>query len=230
MPVLACAALKGLRWKDFLMKQRCVFYPLLIALYPTVAFYAQNALDLPLSELAWPLGLMAAASVLVGAILWLVVKDAARAGMLTVVAFAVFSTVQLAPEWVDNCLRELSSFWVICDIHVWRPLAIAGELAATSVLVWAILTKVKDPKAWTVYLNAFALVLIVLPSTRVILTIVREPAKASGPPGAVGRPPGAVTEPLIAAKKPPGMWTPRRVSGTNPTFTTSSSTVTLGRT
>ncbi len=197
-------AFKGLRWKDLLMKQRCVFYPLLIALYPTIAFYAQNAIDLPLSELAWPVGLMTAASVLVGATLWLVVKDAARAGMLTVVAFAVFFTVQLAPEWVDSCLRELSSFWIIRDIHVWRPLAIGGELAATSVLVWAILTKVKEPKAWTVYLNAFALVLIVLPSTRIILTSVREPANAVGPPGAVGRPPGAVTEPLIAVKKPPG--------------------------
>ncbi len=202
--VVGVRTLKGLRWKDLLMKQRCVFYPLLIALYPALAFYAQNALDLPVSELAWPLGLTTAASVLVGATLWLVVKDAARAGMLTVVAFAVFFTVELAPEWVDSCLRELSSFWVIRDIHVWRPLAIGGELAATSVLVWAIFTKVKEPKAWTVYLNAFALVLIVLPSTRIILTIVREPAKAGGPPGAVGRPPGAVTEPLVAAKKPPG--------------------------
>src|SRR5271154_5504877 len=142
-------------------RARWGLYPYLIALYPAVAFYAQNADSLHLSELAWPVALLTLASALVGGVLWLVVRDAARVGLLTVLTFAVFYTVELAPEWVDNSLQYLTSFWVIRDVHVWKPLVVGGELAAASVVAWIVRTKLKEPKAWTIYLNAMALLLII---------------------------------------------------------------------
>jgi hypothetical protein len=178
-----------------MLKPRWVLYPFLIAPYPAIAFYAQNAEGLPLRELAWPVALMMAASVLVGAMLRLVVKEPARAGLLTVLAFAVFYTVELVPEWVDGGLQYASSFWVLQEFHVWRPLVIGMELAAASGLAWTILTKLREPKEWTIYLNAFALLLIILPSTNIFLTVMREPVKAEGPPGAMIEPPSTVARP-----------------------------------
>ena len=178
------------------MSRRWVLYPFLIAPYPVVAFYAQNAHDVPLFELAWPVALMTGAAALVVGVFRLAVRDPARAGLLTVLTFAVFNTVELAPEWVDEWLRYLSAFWIIHDVHIWSPLVIGAELAAASVIAWAILTRLKAPSEWTIYLNAFALILIVLPLTTIALILVREPVKAVEVPSAV------VASPSVAIKPP----------------------------
>src|SRR5205823_106344 len=111
-----------------LMKLRTsVVYPFLIAPYPVIAFYAQNADQTSVSELAWPVALMTAASALVWVVLRLAVREPARAGLLTVLGFAVFDTVSLAPEWVDEWLGYLSGFWVTRHVHVWPFWVIGAE-------------------------------------------------------------------------------------------------------
>ena len=171
-----------------------VLYPFLIAPYPVVALYAQNANNAPASELAWPVVLLTAASVLVWGVLRLAVSEPAKAGLLTVLAFAVFDTVSLAPEWVNEWLRYLTIFWVIRDVHVWPPLVVGAELVAAC-LAGAALTRRKDSAAWTSYLNLLALIMLALPLTTIAQARAREPVTMGGPPEAVGRSPAAVGRP-----------------------------------
>jgi hypothetical protein len=145
------------------MKPRSwVFYPLLIGLYPAIALYAQNARWTPLVELLWPLGLSAVAAIVVWLLLFLVVRQAARSGLLAVLALMVFATIAAAPGWVDWCLTEVTGVWVKRQVHVWPPLVVAAELSVATGSVFA-LARLKEPRALTPSLNLFALILTAMP-------------------------------------------------------------------
>ena len=190
------------------MKRGWVVYPFLVASYPTFALYAQNADSVSLYQIAWPLALSAAAAVLVVGLLRLVLREPARAGLFSVIVFTFFYTVALAPEWVDDWLMYLSWFWVATHIHVWPPLVVAGELAVASSLAWLILKRLREPRTWTPYLNAFALILIAIPSTNTAMILAREPAKAAKPPASLVEPASEEDGlPQVRVKPPDGVET-----------------------
>jgi hypothetical protein len=168
-----------------------VVYPFLMALYPLLALYAQNAYQAPLSDLAWPVALVALAAALVWGAFRVGVSDSAKAGLLTVLAFAVFDTVALAPEWVDGFLEYMRSFWVSQETHVWPPLVVGAELLVAGVLARSVIARLKNTEIWTAHLNRFALILLACPLLVMVQTWAREPIVASGPPEEVGQPPAS---------------------------------------
>lgn len=173
-------------------RRAAVLYPFLIALYPALALYAPNAVETPISELAWPVVLMTAAAGVVWGLLRLTTRDPARAGLWTLLALAVFDTVEPAPEWVAGWLRYLSGFWVEQDIQASPGLTIAAELAAAAVLA-GIVSRMKNPGKWTAGLNLFAAILIAFPLITIVHTAATEPARV--------RPPAT---PAVAAFSGPG--------------------------
>jgi hypothetical protein len=74
-------------------------------------------------------------------------------------------------------------------------LVMGAELAAASVLAWIVLTRVKQPIAWTPYFNVFALLLFVLPLGNVAQIMMHEPVRAVEPPAAMVGPQGPVVKP-----------------------------------
>lgn len=167
------------------MTRRWVFYPFLIALYPIVSLYAQNVTETPASETVGPLGLMLAAAALVWSLLRLGLRDPARAGLLTVLAVAVFFTINLVPGWANERLYEINAIWVERDVHVAPIVPICAELAATAALAYLVIVRLRDPGEWTAYLNGFSLILIGLPLTTITPELLRAPATKGGPPPAV---------------------------------------------
>jgi hypothetical protein len=163
--------------------RRWVLYPFLLAAYPVLSLYAQNSYDAPPAQLVGPIILMVAGSVVVWMVLSGVLRDPARAGLLTVLALVVFDTLAMMPEWVDKSLGELSDLWVRRVVHVWPPLVIGVELVA-ALLVARVLARTKNAAAWTSRLNLFAVVLVSMPLSSIVAARMRESVAASTTPPA----------------------------------------------
>ena len=147
-----------------------VAYPFLIGAFPIMAFYSQNVFEARPRDLALPLGLVAGMT----GILWLLVRqvlrDSYRAGLVVTVAIALFCTVTHVSEAVDEGLQWLSYLWVHSyAIHVWTPIPVGLAVGLAVVLASLAATCRRDLSGLTSYLNVFALILVVLPSSSVIL-------------------------------------------------------------
>jgi Sulfatase len=180
--------------------RRWVLYPLLIGPYPAIALYAQNARGTPLVELMWPLALSTAASIVVWLVLFLIVREAARAAMLTVLAVTVFATIAAAPGWVDWGLTQLSAYWIITTVHVWPPLVVTAELLLAIGLVYAV-ARLKEPRGLTPSLNVFALILIAMPVYTIAHARREQQVEVMEAKGGIF-PPGAVSTAQLVGRRP----------------------------
>ena len=171
--------------------RRPVLYPLLIAPYPVAALYAQNVSMAPWTELVAPVALVTAAAALVWLVIWLIVKEPARAGMLAVLAIVVFDTIVLATGRVNEFLMWVSGVWVTTDVRLWPPLVMGLELVLAAFVAYFVM-RLKEPRAWTTGLNIFSLFLIALPTFTAVKRWAQHPSEliqavreSDAPPGAV---------------------------------------------
>jgi hypothetical protein len=180
--------------------RRQVLYPLLIALYPVIALYAQNAHSTAWTELVLPLALITGAAVFLLLVIWLVVRDPARAGMLTVLALVVFDTIVLAPGWIADALTWLTGIWVTTEVRLWPPLIVGAELVLAAVVAYFIM-RMKEPGALTTRLNIFALILIALPTVTVARRWTKHPRELTQTARAAGAPDGAPPRAVATAHR-----------------------------
>ena len=180
--------------------RRWAFYPILIAPYPVLSLYAQNANSTPLLEVVWPIALVMATTMVLWLVLRLIVGEGAKAALLTVLALCVFETVAVAPGWVDEWLYAISSIWVRASVHVWRPLVIGAELAIAAVLAYTV-GRFKGVGSWTPLLNVFAFVLLALPVSRIAMTMRQQQIPSAEAQAGVG-PPGALATAHLVGHRP----------------------------
>jgi hypothetical protein len=180
--------------------RRWIVYPPLLAPYPAIALYAQNARYTALFELAWPVALLMGASVVIWLVLAFITWEPAKAALLTVLATAVFATVATAPGWTDWWLTELSGYWVKKAVHVWPPLAVATELLVATGLAYAV-ARLKKPAALTPSLNLFALILIAMPAYTIVRARAQQQVETSEAKGGF-LPPGPVSSAHSDGRRP----------------------------
>jgi hypothetical protein len=183
-----------MKWRQWIL------YPPLIAPYPAIALYAQNARNTPLFELAWPLALLTGASVVLWLVLLLILREAARAALFTVLATTVFATVATAPGWVDGWLTDLTGVWVRRSVHVWPPLVVAAELSVASGLAYAV-ARMKKPGAWTPRLNLFSLILIAMPTYAIVRARAQQQVETIEAKAGI-LPPGPIATAHIVGRRP----------------------------
>ncbi len=181
--------------------RRPVLYPFLIAVYPVAALYAQNLESTPWYEVVLPVALVTGATALLWLLIWPVVRDPARAALLTLLALVVFDTIVLAPGWVDETLMHLSAIWVLRAVHVWRPLVMGSELGLAALVAYVIV-RMKEPRAWTTRLNIFALILLAFPIVTVVRTLTKHPRQTTQLVDGAGLPPGAVASAARVGRLP----------------------------
>ncbi len=138
-----------------------------------------------------PVALITSAALLLWLLIWLAVREPAKAGMLTLLALVVFDTIAVVPAWVDEALTQLSRVWVVQYVHVWRPLVMGAELALAAWLA-CFVARIKKPQAWTTQLNIFALILLAFPIVSVVKTWTKHPRQLTQPLSGEGLPPSAV--------------------------------------
>jgi hypothetical protein len=182
--------------------RRPVVYPFLLALYPVIALYAENANRDPVSQVVLPIILMTAAAALTWTALRFATGNTAKAGLLTVVIVAFFFTVSVATESVNGGIRTLSRFWVLTDVHVWPPLVIVSEAAAALAIGYFIAFRLRNPDAWTARLNLLSLLLISMPLCSLIASRAGEPATTARASSAEGGPTLVPIKRLVAQSEP----------------------------
>ncbi|SIO45726.1 hypothetical protein SAMN05444166_4890 [Singulisphaera sp. GP187] len=141
-----------------------MLHPFLIAVFPILSLYAHNVDETPAAELVAPIGL-----ILIGTLaVWVVVRrltgDTLRSALATSLLASLFFTFDLCTQAVNGLLNHLSRLWGQSEHHV-HPLPMLGLLALAAVpALLAIWRRLKEPWAWTSYLNAFSLILVALPT------------------------------------------------------------------
>ncbi len=188
---------------------RWVFFPFLIAAYPAVALYAQNAAMVPLGELTTPVLLSVAAAVAVWGLFWLLTRDPVKAGLLTVLAVAVFHTLIEAPHWLHDRLDYfIGVIWVKREVPTCPPLVVVGELLAAAALGWVIAMRFKNSARWTILFNVFALVLLAQPIATIARVRRHAPSAiepAADAPGNIGKLPD-VYQSAQRRERPPDIY------------------------
>ena len=161
---------------------------------PGGCVYAQNSDAAPPSDLALPIGLITGATAIVWLAIWLVLKDAARSAMLTVLALLVFDTIAVASGWVNGFLTELSVVWVKTKVHIWPSLIVGAELMLAATAAYLVL-RMKRLRAWTTRLNIFALILLALPTATIARRWSEHPRELVQPESPTDPPPAAIASP-----------------------------------
>ncbi len=163
------------------MKSRLVVYPFLIAAFPILGLYAQNAREIPPRELALPLAAAVGATSLAWGALRLLLRDAHRAGLIAAMGVAVFATVAAAPGAVAEGLSLLSGLWVGHRYEAWPATVVGLELGLFAGLSYLAARRLKTPDGWTPALNLFATVLVAFPATSIVRAragVAARPAQA----------------------------------------------------
>ncbi len=181
--------------------RRPVLYPFLIAVYPVAALYAQNTSSTPWYDLLLPVAIVTGATALLWLLTWPVVREPARAALLTLLALVVFDTIVLAPGWVDETLMQLSAIWVQAAVHVWRPLVMGSELALAALVAYFIV-RMKEPRCWTTGLNIFALILLAFPIATTVRTLTKHHGQTTQAVESAGIPPAAISSAARVGRLP----------------------------
>jgi len=156
-----------------------VVHPTILAVYPILALFATNAVEVPLSVLFKLIGLAAVSAGLVWFAVQLFVQDVRKAGLIASAIVAVFFTFDRAAEFVQNQFNQYSIFWIRSQAPVSPAWIVLGETILLFCLAYGIVAKLKTAVLPTRFLNVFSIVLVVFPLAQVIL--VKAPT--------IGRPP-----------------------------------------
>lgn len=165
---------------------RPVLYPFVIACYPILYYYSQNAWEIPLVELKLPIQYALIGTAAVGAVLSLLLRNVHRAGLITSLIIVLIASVELSARMVRAVLEYLCEFWVQRDCPVWAPPVVVTQILLFLFLAYRSL-RLKNPRAWTPFLNVFSLILVSLPISAIVRVQSKMPDRPPGVPPALAK-------------------------------------------
>jgi hypothetical protein len=95
-----------------------VIHPFLFGIFPILALFARNIQEVPLGELARPVVLMLAGTLLAWSVLAALLRSGERAAILVSLCLVPFYAASRLPQFVDDRLTWLSAYWVETQVHV----------------------------------------------------------------------------------------------------------------
>jgi hypothetical protein len=157
-----------------------VVHPFLLALYPILALFGQNAREVRVGELGALVGWTVVGSMAAWLVLTLLLKNGRQAGLVVCLGVILFFTVDGAIAIVASTLTYLETLWVPGRRVSVNPLwVVIPEALLLGWFAWRVVPRFQDLRGVTAFLNLFAIALIALPAAQVV--------NAKAP--AVGRPP-----------------------------------------
>jgi hypothetical protein len=148
----------------------------LIGIFPVVSSFAHNVHETPPRDLAGPIVLVLAATLVLQLAARRLVRDPLRAGLLVSLLLVLFFTANVCTEFVNDCLFFLSTFWVTTIFQLPPARVVTVEVAFVVVLGYLAVARLRSPRALTSFLNVFALILVGLPASSAVVALAREPA------------------------------------------------------
>lgn len=159
--------------------RRWVLHPFLLATYPILALFATNVNETRASELAWPIVLAVAGTAVVWGLLWLILRDAQKAGLLATLGVFLFFTVAQVAAFSNSIAEWLTSFWIQRAVNFPPRNAIGTEIVVVLVVGALILRFVKKTQPLTAALNLFALLLVAMPASSIVMAKSASPTASS---------------------------------------------------
>jgi hypothetical protein len=170
---------------------RWVLHPFLFAAFPILSLFAQNAREVHAADLARLLGFVLSGTLALAGLLAVVMRDVRKAGLIASVAVPLFFTIDVAKQFVDSFLTELSRAWVVQVFSLNLGWIVIPEFALLTIVACVVKAKLTATTRLTSFLNVFSMILVAMP----ILQAVSIKA------GTIGRPPRQAT-PFAVAKQP----------------------------
>ena len=143
-------------------------HPILLAVFPILALFAQNAGQVRMSD---PIRVVAGA--LVGTIaVWLVLgallKDARKAALGASAAVLLFFTFEFVLGWVEQLFTSISTYWVRGRTVIQPAVVLAPEVLLLVGLVYFLAKNKRDFRVATTFFNLFSIVLLIMPVYQIL--------------------------------------------------------------
>jgi hypothetical protein len=173
------------------------FHPLVLASYPILALFAQNAREVRSVDLVRLLVPVLVATLAVWFLLALATGNARKGGLIASLALLLFFTTDITTGILSESLSTQSRLWVAKVITVDPTVVIMFEALLLLWGAYLLRTRFNDPRRLTGFLNVFAVVLLAMPVAQIIS--IKTPASGRPPREPV---PFKLTAPLKAARPP----------------------------
>jgi len=169
-----------------------VVHPFLLAMYPILALFAQNAREVRAVELGALLGWAVSGSLAAWLLLALLLRDARKAGLVVSLGVVLFFTLGWVVAISEPAIDYLDTFWV-GNLHGaldprWVVLV---EALLLGWFAFRVLPRFQDLSGLTAFLNLFAILVIAIPIVQA--ATIKAPAVGRPPrrpvPFALGTPP-----------------------------------------
>ena len=158
---------------------RWAFHPVLLAIFPILALFAQNAGQVRLSD---PIRVVAG-TLLGTALIWLLaavaLKHARKAALVASVTIVLFFSFDFIVRWVERLISIVSQYWVKQSVVLRPSVVLLPELFLLSLLIYLLARRVRDVRVLTAFLNVFSVVLLVMPVYQIIS--IKSPTAARPP-------------------------------------------------
>jgi len=159
--------------KFYFLRRLSVVHPLLFALFPILALYAHNVAEVSPSEIVLPTGVVLGATLVLLLLLWLVLRNVRKAGLLVsifvVLFFSYGHALSLIAEW-DAANTMLLSIW--------------GVLFVLGVFL-TIRTR-RDLQNLTMMLSIVGAILVIIPAINIVVHEIRVAGQDVGTADSVG--------------------------------------------
>jgi hypothetical protein len=150
------------------LKMRPVLYPFLIAAYPILGLYAQNAREIAPRDLAAPVAIMLAFTLVLWVTLSLLLKDSHRAALIALLGVVFCALAARSTADVEQIVSFFSGFWVQHFYKIPMMWVVVPQALIFSAIAFFAWRRLKSPRDWTPPLNIFALVLVALPMSSIV--------------------------------------------------------------
>ncbi len=175
------------------MIRKLVFHPFLFGIYPIIALYSNNVYEANPLDLVGPIAIAVGLTGLLFGIAYAILRDSRRAALVASILIVLFFSVGRASDILNVVVRYLTSFWVTYHGNVSPSIILGGAAIVGLASCYWVLRKLKDPGLATGIVNAFALILIVMPVTNVLMA--RPPRPMESAPKRKGTPLAPLAEP-----------------------------------
>jgi hypothetical protein len=160
-----------------------VIHPFLFAVYPILAIFAQNAHEVQTAKLTALVGWALLGAFCVCVVFGMLLRDARKGALVTVLAVVFFFTLNLLMEPARGVLDYMmNTFWVRRRTTRLDPLwVIIPEVVLLLGFAFVVVRRLKNLRTMTSFLNLFAIVLVAMPVFQIVTakapTAARPPRK-----------------------------------------------------
>ena len=146
-----------------------MWHPFLFAAYPVLALFAQNAREVRLMGAVRLLCIALLATLTLGLVLSLILRDVRKAGLVTSLSALLFFTFDIVKPAADPAVTWLRRLWVFRTFDHSPAWVVIPELVLLALSAYVLKVKLRSTGRVTAFLNVLSVILLAIPLSEVFL-------------------------------------------------------------